>query len=140
MPYEDEETPYADAKEPPEDLDRLARAVIGAAIEVHRELGPGLPEQAYQAAMELELKARNIPFQRQVVVTINYKGVQVAKGCIDLVVGGQLVVELKSVDVIALVHRMQARRYMRIIHQPLGLVINFNVALLKEGIRRVIDT
>src|SRR5687768_16717587 len=140
MPYEDEIPPWGDQVEPPEELDRLAHAVIGAAIEVHRQLGPGLPEQAYQGAMEVELSLRGIPFERQKVIEITYKGVVVAKGLIDLLVGGKLEVEIKSVELIVPLFRLQTRTYMRVIHQPLGLLINFNVAVLKEGIKRIIDS
>jgi GxxExxY protein len=140
VPYEDEIPPYGDRVEPPEELDRLARDVIGAAIEVHRELGPGLPEAAYQGAMEVELRSRQIPFERQVEMNVVYKGVVVAKCRIDLVVGGKLVVEIKAIDALAPVHRMQVRTYMKMLGQPLGLLINFNVPVLKEGIRRVVQS
>ena len=140
MPYEEEIPPGGCFAEPSPELNALAYQVLGAAIEVHRQLGPGLPEQAYQGAMEVELSARSIPFERQKTVDIVYKGVVVAKGKIDLLVGSALVVELKAVEVIVAIHRLQTRSYMRIIHQPLGLLINFDVALLKEGIKRIIDT
>src|SRR5688572_14750909 len=132
MPYDDEIPPYGDLVEPPEELDRLARQVIGAAIEVRRHLGPGLPEDAYQGAMQVELAERSIPFERQKIVDIVYKGVLVARGKIDLLVGGQLVVEIKSVAAMIAIHRLQTLTYMRVINQPLGLIINFNVPLLKD--------
>jgi GxxExxY protein len=103
-------------------------------------LGPGLPEEAYQGGMEVELTARQIPFERQKIVEIVYKGVVVAKGKIDLLVCGVLVVEIKSVECITPLFRLQTRTYMRVIRQPLGLLINFNVAVLKEGIKRIIDS
>ena len=140
MPYDEEIQPGGGFAEPSPELNALAYQVIGAAIEVHRRLGPGLPEQAYQGAMEVELSARSIPFERQRTVDIFYKGVIVARGKIDLLVGTVLVVELKAVVVIVPVHRLQTRSYMRMIHQPLGLLINFDVAVLKEGIKRIIDT
>ena len=140
MPYDEEIPPYGDLAEPPEELDRLARAVIGAAIEVHREFGPGLPEEAYEGAMAIELTARGIPFERQKRIEIVYKGVVVATGRIDLVVGGKLVVEIKSCETLVALHRMQTLSYMRLVNQPLGLLINFNVPVLKQGIRRVIAT
>src|SRR5438874_7183334 len=126
MPYEDEIPPYGDLAEPPPELDRLAREVIGAAIEVHRHLGPGLPEEAYEVAVDVELSRRRIPFERQKLVDVLYKGIVVAKGRIDLLVGGRLVVELKSCDSISPIFRLQARSYMRILHEVLGLLINFN--------------
>ena len=138
MPYDDEIPPHGDLAEPPEELDRLARAVIGAAIEVHREFGPGLSEDAYEGAMAVELAARGIPFERQKRVEIIYKGIVVATGRIDLLVGGKLVVEIKSCEALIALHRMQTLSYMRLINQSLGLLINFNVPVLKQGIRRVI--
>jgi GxxExxY protein len=138
MPYDDEIPPHGDLAEPPEELDRLARAVIGAAIEVHRNMGPGLPEEAYEGGMVVELKERGIPFERQKRVEVVYKGVLVAIGRIDLLVAGKLVVEIKSCEALVSLHRMQTLSYMRLVNQPLGLLINFNVPVLKQGIRRVI--
>lgn len=117
----------------PRELDELARAVIGAAIEVHRHLGPGMPEEAYQHAMEIELRQRVIPFERQKPVEIVYKGIVVGTGKIDLLVAGRLVVELKSVEAFAPVHRLQTRTYMQIVREILGLSINFNVPLLRTA-------
>jgi GxxExxY protein len=140
MPFDDEPTPYESLVEPPPELDRLARAVIGAAIEVHKELGPGLPEEAYQRAMEIELGNRRIPFERQRPVIVIYKGTPVARGKIDLFVGAMLVVENKSVDALGKRDIFQTRTYMRIVNQPLALLINYNVPVLNEGIRRVVQT
>jgi GxxExxY protein len=140
MPYDEEIPPYGNFAEPSAELDLLARAVIGAAIEVHRELGPGMPEEAYVNGLAIELTLRNISFEREKTVDIVYKGVVVAKGRIDLLVAGKLVVEVKVVEAIGPVHRLQTLKYMRIIRQPLGLLINFNVPMLKLGIKRIIDT
>ena len=138
MPYDEEIPPGGKLIEPPEELDLLARQVIGAAIEVHRQLGPGLPEDSYEGAMDVEMAARGIPFERQKRVEIVYKGVVVGKGRIDFLVGGKLVVELKAVEALLPLHRLQTLSYMRIVGQPLGLLINFNVPVLKQGIRRII--
>ena len=138
MPYDEEVPPHGDLVEPPEELDRLARVVIGAAIEVHRRLGPGLPEEAYEGAMAVELTARALPFERQKRVEIVYKGVLVAFGKVDLLIAGKLVVEIKSCEALVPLFRMQTLSYMRLVNQPLGLLINFNVPVLKQGIRRVI--
>jgi GxxExxY protein len=138
MPFDDEPTPYDDRTEPPPELDELARRVIGAAIEVHKELGPGLPEEAYEGAMELELKARGMICERQKIVEIFYKGRRVARGRIDLLVEGKLIVEIKSVESFSPIHRLQTLSYLRIMNQPLGLLLNFNVPVLKDGIRRII--
>jgi GxxExxY protein len=140
MPYDDEIAPHGNYASVSEELNSLSRAVIGAAIEVHRELGPGMPEEAYMNGMAIELGLRKIGFEREKRVDIVYKGVIVAKGRIDLLVEGRLVVEAKCVDAIGPVHRLQTLKYMRIINQPLGLLINFNVPALKLGIKRIIDT
>lgn len=140
MPYDEEIPPDGDLAVPSELLNDLSYRVIGAGIEVHRHLGPGLPEEAYQHGMEIELGLRGIPFEPQKIVDVYYKGHLVAKTKIDLVVGGVLVVEIKSVAAILPTHRLQTRTYMRIIRQPLGLLINFDVPVLKEGIKRIIDS
>ncbi|HEX4794853.1 MAG TPA: GxxExxY protein [Humisphaera sp.] len=140
MPYEDEIPPHGNLMDVSEELNLLSHAVIGAAIEVHRHLGPGLPEEVYERAMDVELSLRGIPFERQKPIEIVYKNVVVGRGKIDLLVGGRLVVEIKTVDALIAKHRLQARSYMRVIHEALGLLINFDVVLLKDGIRRVIDS
>jgi len=140
VPYDDEIPPFGNHADVPEVFHELTRAVIGAAIEVHRKLGPGLPEEAYQRACEIEFAARGIPFEPQKPVNVVYKAVVVARGRVDFLVAGCLVVEIKAVDCLIPLHRLQVRTYMRILKQPLGLLINFNVPLLKEGIKRVIDT
>jgi len=124
--------------EPPDHADDLARAVIGAAIEVHRHLGPGLLESAYQAALELELRTRQVSFERQKRFVLTYKGAHIGEVVIDLVVGNCLVVELKSVDALGQIHYAQVASYLRISRLPLGLLVNFNSAVLKNGIRRVL--
>jgi GxxExxY protein len=140
MPYDDEISPFGELPEPSAELNRLTRVVIGAAIEVHKELGPGLPEEIYHRAMELELGLRGVPFETEKAVDIFYKGKFVGRGKIDLFIGGLLVVELKAVDALAPTHRLQVRTYLRMINQPLGLILNFNVPVLKDGIRRVINS
>jgi GxxExxY protein len=140
MPYDEEIPPGGDWVEPPKELDDLARAVIGAAIQVHKELGAGLPEEAYEGALAMELTARGINFERQKRVEIMYKGVRVARGRIDLLVRKKLIVEIKTVETLLALHRLQTASYMRVIGQPLGLLINFNVPLLKQGVSRVVST
>jgi GxxExxY protein len=115
----------------------LTGAVIGAAIEVHRQLGPGLLESTYDACLCYELVARGVPFRRQVPVPVVYHDVKLDCGYrVDLVAGSQLVVELKSVAAIDPIHEAQLLTYMRLGGWRLGLLINFNVMLLKSGIRR----
>jgi len=140
MPYDEEIPPMGDLARPSELLNELSYKVNGAAIEVHRHLGPGLPEEAYQRAMQIELALRQIPFESQKIVQIVYKGHVIGTTKIDLVVAGVLVVEIKSVAAILPTHRLQTRTYMRLIKQVLGLLINFDVPVLKVGINRIIDT
>jgi GxxExxY protein len=118
----------------------LAREVIGAAIEVHRIIGPGLPEGVYRRALSHELDLRGIRHQCEAPVPVVYKGKRVGKGRMDLLVGGKLVIELKTVKALNEVHRGQAIAYLTATHHQLALVINFNVAMLKDGIKRVIQT
>jgi GxxExxY protein len=121
------------------DINVLANSVIGAAIEVHRMLGPGFLESVYEEALCHELTLRRIPFERQASISVAYKGHTVGEGRMDLRVGGKLVVELKSVDALAPVHTAQVLSYMRAGDYQLGLLLNFNVKLLKEGgIKRLI--
>lgn len=125
-------------QEPDAELDRLARLVIGAAIEVHRQLGPGLLESVYENALCIEFDLREIPFTRQPGVGITYKGRPVGKGKLDLLVGNRLIIELKSVERLAPIHSAQMISYLKMTKRNLGLLINFNVPTLKEGIKRVV--
>jgi len=125
-------------QEPDREHDQLAHQVIGAAIEVHRQLGPGLLEGVYEKAMCIEFELRGIPFRRQSGVGITYKGRPVGKGKLDLLVGDRLIVELKAVERLAPIHSAQMISYLRMTNRMLGLLINFNVPVLKEGIKRVV--
>jgi GxxExxY protein len=115
----------------------LTDKIIGAAIEVHRVLGPGLLESAYQVCMEHESTLRNIPFERLVDLPLNYKGLDLDAGyVIDLVYDKRVIVELKAVERVIPVHEAQLLTYMRLTDIRVGLVINFNVPVLKDGIYR----
>ena len=116
-------------------LRNLVYQVNGAAIEVHKSLGAGLLEKVYQKCMEHELKLRNIPFRSQLVVPIEYKGLDVdAELKCDLLVDESLVVEFKAVEVIPPIHVAQLLTYMKLLQLPMGLMINFNVThIFKEG-------
>jgi GxxExxY protein len=117
--------------------DELTRDIIGAAIEVHRALGPGLLESAYEECLCHELSLRNLPFERQVAVPVSYKGVRLDCGYrADLVVSGAVVLELKTVDLLAPIHDAQLLTYLRLLQIRRGLLINFRVDVLKNGIRR----
>ncbi|HET9587648.1 MAG TPA: GxxExxY protein [Anaerolineales bacterium] len=115
----------------------LTNTIIGAAIEVHRVLGPGLLESAYQVCMEHESKLRNMPFERLVDLPLNYKGVQLGDGyVIDLIYDKGVIVELKAVEKVIPVHEAQLLTYLRLMGIRVGLLINFNVPVLKDGIYR----
>jgi GxxExxY protein len=127
-------------KEPDKKADELARAVIGAAIEVHRTLGPGFLESVYEEALCIELELRGIPFQRQVPVAVDYKGRRAGESRLDLLVGEMLVVELKAVEQVAPIHRAIVISYLKTTKLELALLINFHVPILKNGIERIIST
>ena len=116
----------------------LTGVVIGAAIEVHRVLGPGFLESVYEEALCVELQLRGIPFRRQPVVAINYKGRLVGEGRLDLLVSNTLIVELKAVENLAPIHEAQVLSYLKMTSHTLALLINFKVRVLKDGIRRII--
>lgn len=124
--------------EPDAETDALAKAVIGAAIEVHRHYGAGLEESLYQAALEVEFGLRSIPFAREVIVPVLYKGCVIGERRLDFIVGGKLVVELKAIEQLAPVHKAQVLTYLKITNLKLGILINFNVELLKDGVKRII--
>ncbi len=118
-------------------VDQIATAVIGAAILVHRELGPGYAESTYENALAIELEHRAIPFERQVRIDIAYRGVIVGDHRLDLLVEGCLVVELKAVESLSSAHLAQVLAYLKSTSLQLGLILNFGRATLREGIRRV---
>ena len=124
--------------EPPPEVDEDARRVIGAAIEVHRHLGPGYPECVYEQALMIELRLRGIEFEHQVEVPIVYKDREVARYRIDFVINEHLVIELKAVATVLPVHTAQVIAYLKATRLQLGLLLNFNVSLLKYGAKRVI--
>lgn len=121
-----------------DEVEPLAYAVIGAAIEVHRVLGPGFLEAVYGQALAVEFRLRGIPFEPQKTVFIHYKGSPVGEGRIDFLVGDVLIVELKAVESLTAIHSAQVISYLKTTGHQLGLLINFNVPILKEGIRRII--
>ena len=125
-----------------ENLDKrtndLSYEVIGAAIEVHKILGPGLLESVYEDALCIEFADRNIIFERQKEITIQYKGRPIGKGYVDILVDRCIVLELKAVDNLLPVHTAQIMTYLKITQLRLGLLINFNSHLLKKSIKRII--
>jgi len=117
----------------------LSREVIGAAIEVHKSLGPGLLESAYECCLCQELKLRRISFERQVPLRLEYKGIKLEDAYrMDIVVGGLVVLELKSVETLEPIHEAQLLTYLHLSQIWLGLLINFNVPVLKQGIKRFV--
>src|SRR5215217_3889755 len=115
----------------------LTKEIIGAAIEVHRNLGPGLLESAYQQCLARELQLKDIPYQYEWPLPLDYKGLRMKCGYrIDFLVANAVVVETKSIEAIAPVHEAQLLTYMRLGGWKVGLLINFNVLTLKTGIRR----
>jgi GxxExxY protein len=127
-------------REPDPEADILARRVIGCAIEVHRTLGPGYLEALYEEALSLEFGLRGIPFERQKPILVAYKGRRLGEGRLDFLVGGRLIVELKAVEKLAPIHKAQVLSYLKATHLELGLLLNFNVFILKQGIQRVVYT
>lgn len=122
-----------------EEFEELAFKTIGAAIEVHRRLGPGFLEAIYENAMSVELAERGIPFQQQVPATVEYRDVDVGEGQIDLLVDDRLIVELKTVEEFRPIHKAQLMSYLKMTGLPLGLLLNFKTNKLKDGgIKRVI--
>lgn len=122
------------------DINKITEAIIGAAIEVHRAIGPGLLESAYEECLCHELALRKTPFQRQVPLPVSYKGVNLDCGYkIDLLVMDQVIVELKAVERLDPIHEAQLLTYLRLSNRKVGLLINFNVPMLKDGVvRRVL--
>ena len=123
-----------------EPTESLAHDTIGAIIEVHRHLGPGLPELSHRKALSHELTPRGIEHECEHPVPIFYKGILVCEGRVDILVRRRLVIEIKVVEDLTAVHRAQALTYLLALKLPLGLLANFNVAIMKDGIRRVINT
>ena len=120
------------------DINHLTGKVIGAAIEVHKTLGPGLLESAYEECLCRELQLSKFSYERQKSLPVEYKGVMLDCGYrLDLVVEGKLIVELKSCDTLQPIHEAQLLTYLKLTNIKVGLLINFNVPVLKDGIKRM---
>ena len=121
------------------DINKTTESIIGAAIEVHRHLGPGLLESAYEECLCEELSLRKVPFKRQVSLPVKYKNKNLDIGYrVDLLVNDEVVVELKTVEAILPIHEAQTLTYMRLGGWQVGLILNFNVTVLKNGIKRLV--
>ena len=122
-------------------LETVSGRVIGAAIQVHRNLGPGLLESAYEACLAYEMSKRGIPFERQVALPVVYGDVQLDVGYrLDFVVDELIVLELKAVDRVIPIHEAQLLTYLKLSGKPVGLLLNFNVRSMKQGISRFLNT
>ncbi len=120
------------------DTDALAAQVVDAALKVHKALGPGLLESVYEVCVAHELAARGVPFKRQVPISVSYEGLQLDAALrLDVVVGDSLIVELKSVEALQPIHQSQLMTYLKLSGLRLGLLINFNTRLLRDGIKRI---
>jgi GxxExxY protein len=115
----------------------ITESIIAAAVEVHRHLGPGLLESAYEACFVHELISRGVEFQRQLDLPVEYKGLRLDAGYrLDVVVARAVVVEIKAVDTLSHVHEAQLLTYLRLSGLRVGLLINFNVPMLRDGVKR----
>jgi len=125
--------PMSDSSE-----DLLTRQIIGCAIEIHRELGPGLLESSYEEALCHEFESVGIGYGRQLILPLHYKGQSLDCGYrIDLIVENRVIVEIKAVEKTLPIHDAQLMTYLRLAHKKTGLLINFNVCQLREGVRRL---
>lgn len=115
----------------------LTEKILGAAIEVHKQLGPGLLESVYQACLAREFAIRNIPFEQQREIPVEYKGIKIESGLrLDFIVYAKIIVELKAIESILPIHEAQLLTYMKLTGCQVGMLINFNVAKLTEGYKR----
>jgi GxxExxY protein len=122
------------------DINELSSNIIGAAIEVHKNLGPGLLESAYEECLCVELKLRGLSFERQKSLSLEYKGKKLDCGYrLDIVVEGKIIVELKSCEKIEPIHTAQLLTYLKLAKLNLGLLLNFNVPVMRDGIARLVN-
>ncbi|HEY0763362.1 MAG TPA: GxxExxY protein [Pyrinomonadaceae bacterium] len=118
----------------------IAASILDAAFKIHRTLGPGLLESVYQATLDFELQNRGLPVAQQVGLPVYYESIKLELGFrVDLIVGDKVIIEIKSVEALAPVHRKQLLTYLRLMNLRLGLLLNFNVELMKDGIQRVVN-
>lgn len=120
------------------DINELTGSVIGAAIEVHKTLGPGLLESVYEECLCRELEVKGIPYERQKEILVEYKGLRLNCGYrVDLLIADRLILEIKACEALQPIHEAQLLTYLKLTGLKLGLLINFNVPVLKEGIKRM---
>lgn len=129
---------YRDIPSIPDETNAVAEQIVDAAFTVHSALGPGLLEGVYEVCLAQELKERNLKVSRQVPLKVEYKGLELeAAYRVDLVVNDRVIVELKAVESVTATHKAQVKTYLKLYQKRLGLLINFNVALIKWGITRI---
>jgi len=122
------------------DLNKITEKIINGAISVHRELGPGLLESAYEACLLYELASQNLKVERQKGLPLRYRGIQLDCGYrLDLLVEEAIIVEIKAIEKLEPIHQAQLLSYLKLSKCPVGLLINFNVRILKDGIRRLVN-
>jgi len=122
------------------DLNKITEKIINGAISVHRELGPGLLESAYEACLLYELASQNLKVERQKGLPLRYRGIQLDCGYrLDLLVEEAIIVEIKAIEKLEPIHEAQLLSYLKLSKCPVGLLINFNVKVLKDGIRRLVN-
>jgi GxxExxY protein len=120
-------------------INEITQNIIGAAIEIHRAIGPGLLESSYELCLEKEFKLREIPYQRQLKIPLSYKGLELDYTYrIDFLVANRVVVEVKAVDILMPVHHAQLLSYLKLGNWKTGLLINFHVPVLSMGIKRIV--
>ena len=120
--------------------DDYSKVIVDSALQVHRVLGPGLLESVYEVALAYELESRDLDIVRQVPMPVVYRGVRIDQGYVaDLIVGNKVIIELKSVMEVIPIHKKQLLTYLRLANMRLGLLINFNVPLIRDGLHRVVN-
>ena len=123
----------------PPEVERVAKLIVDAAFHVHKELGPGLLESVYESCLAFELEHRGVKVERQVALPVIYKGVRLDAGLrLDMLIGNTVIVELKAVETMLPLFDAQLLTYLKLTAQRLGLLINFNVPLIKDGIKRIV--
>lgn len=123
-----------------DDINAMTESIIGAAIAVHREIGPGLLESAYEECLAIALTDAEIPFKRQGSIPIRFRGRDITPGFrYDLLVADRVIVEVKAVESVLKVHKAQVLTYLRLMDLPVGLILNFHVPVLRDGIHRLIN-
>ena len=119
---------------------QIAAAVVDAAFKIHTTLGPGLLESVYESTLEYELRKRGLSVRRQIGLPVYYEGLKLELGYrVDLIVGDKVIIEIKSIEALAPIHKRQLLTYLRLANMRLGLLINFNVERIKDGIHRVVN-